>query len=171
MIHSIIALGSNLGDRVDHLQRAVAELSNLMWIRRASPIYETEPMYVTEQPPFANAAILVATDLGPLALLKILKDTEKKVGRQPTERYGPREIDLDLVYYGSAMYRMDDRLQVPHPRTPERWFVLQPMLDLNASLVLPGLGDVCTLVHATTDQSLNVRKLSNGLLPVSVHGR
>lgn len=163
-----IGLGSNVGDREGHLRRAVALLAREVALLKASAVYETAPMYVEDQPAFLNAALLADTAMGPLALLRLLKQVESDVGRAPRERYGPREIDLDLLAFGVAAYRFEDRgktvLEVPHPRAPERLFVLQPLSDLDPDLVLPGLGSVNALLLATKTAPESVRRLEHVVL-------
>jgi len=165
-----ISLGSNVGDRLKNLQNAVAALRRLLTGLQVSSIYETQPMYVESQPPFYNAAAIGETDLGPLALIKQLKQAEAQLGRQTGYRYGPREIDLDLIAFGAAKYTFEKDnevlLQVPHPRVAERRFVLQPLAELNPELVLAGMGCVKELLDSTADQASSVRKLSDALLPL-----
>lgn len=145
-----IGIGSNLGDRLANMQAALRSLQGHVQIERVSPVYETEPMYVHEQPLYLNAAATGITSLGPLALLSLLKDTEHAIGRTPTARMGPREIDLDLLVYGRAAYRFvtseGKRLVVPHPRTPERGFVLRPLCDIAPDLQLPAMGCAAELL-------------------------
>lgn len=165
-----IGLGSNLGNRLENLQTACRELSAQLHLTAASPVYETAPMYVESQPPFYNAAVLAHTEMGPLALLRTLKGIERHVGRTEAPRYGPREIDLDLLSYGTAKYSFRQNgeiiLTIPHPMTPERRFVLQPLYDLDAKMTLPGLGSVDCLLASTLSQASNVRKVSNAVLHV-----
>jgi 2-amino-4-hydroxy-6-hydroxymethyldihydropteridine diphosphokinase len=168
MVPVVVALGSNVGDSLSYLRRAAADLATLLSDLRASPIFQTAPMYVENQPPFLNAAIAGQTDLGPLALLAALKKIEGEVGRQVRERFGPREIDLDLVSYGSLAYR-GPRLQVPHPRTPERRFVLLPMFHLQPELRLATMGTVRELLAQTQSQAEDVVPIEDALLPVSSH--
>lgn len=122
-------------------------------------------MYVEDQPAFLNAVGLLETEEGPIALLKRLKATELEVGRLPRERYGPREIDLDLLAYGSLQLKSTlvgrSRLHVPHPRLAERRFVLQPLFDLDSQFVLPGLGEVGDLLSQTAHQADQVRQYSS----------
>ena len=103
-----IALGSNLGDRLARIQDAVWLLGEHLSSMAVSRLYETAPMYVEDQPPFYNGALAAATNLSPLSLLGLLKNVEDAVGRLPRERYGPREIDLDLLAYGCARYEFRD---------------------------------------------------------------
>ncbi len=162
MALALIALGSNVGDASAHLREAIDLLSREIDIVDVSEAYETEPMYVLDQPKFLNAALSGRTELGPMRLLGVLKRIEKEVGRMTRERYGPREVDLDLIAYGSLMYQFREHkdlvLEVPHPRTPERRFVLQPLRDIAPTFMLPGLGRVDSLLEATKDQEASVQR-------------
>lgn len=124
-----IALGSNLGDRRSNLRRAQEALAPLVTIRQRSGIHETPPQYVTDQPPFLNMVLSGETALAPHELLALLKDIERRLGRTPTRRFGPRTIDLDILYYGDQIVK-DDTLQIPHPRISERDFVLRPLMEI-----------------------------------------
>lgn len=141
-----IGLGSNLGDREGMLRRAVGRLGERLVHLRVSRMIDTEPLYVADQPRFLNAVAVGETSLGPRELLGFLKGLEAELGRSPRQRYGPREIDLDLVAYGSLSYRYREAgatvLQVPHPALGERGFVLGPLAELEPEWVLPGLGRV-----------------------------
>lgn len=147
MAQVAIGLGSNMGDRRAHIEAAIVRLRESITGLRVSKLIETAPMYVTDQPPYLNGAAIGFTDLGPLALLARLKAIEMEVGRTPSVRYGPREIDLDLLAYGHMAFRSAGRLEVPHPRTPERRFVLEPLAELDPELLLPGLGRVASLLE------------------------
>ena len=124
-----LALGSNLGDRLNNLSAAIACLRQSIEILTLSPIYETAPLYVVEQPAFLNMAILARTELAPHQLLARAKEVERGLGRQPTFRYGPRAIDIDILFVGAAVIATDD-LEIPHPRLPERRFALAPLADI-----------------------------------------
>ena len=156
MVPVVIALGSNVGESLRFLQEAVDRLSVVLANVRVSGVYETAPMYVTDQPPFLNAAIAAETDKGPLELLALLKRIEREIGRQARDRFGPREIDLDLIAYGVLRYRYGDRLELPHPRIPERRFVLQPVYDVAPGLKLSTMGSVESLLAQTEDQASDV---------------
>lgn len=134
-----IALGSNLGDRLSHLKAAVASLREIADIEAVSPVYETPAAYVTDQPAFLNATLTATTKLPPQALLYALKHIEQEVGRQPTFRYGPRVIDLDLLLYGDTVFSSID-LTIPHPRMTERAFVLRPLADIAGDWIHPPSG-------------------------------
>lgn len=151
------------------MRQAVAALASLVRITGEARVYETAPMYVTDQPAFLNSAIAAETDLGPIALLRTLKRIEHEVGRTPKVRNGPREIDLDLITYGALAYHFHGQgqsiLQIPHPRLGERRFVLQPLSDLGITS-LPTLGDLDFLLKTTEDQAGSVVTTEHGLLSV-----
>lgn len=159
-----IGLGSNVGDRLAHLQAAVDALQEApdVQILRVSSVYDTDPLYVLDQDPFFNAALLLNTTLGPLSILQQLKKIEASIGRKPSQRYGPREIDLDLLAYGSLQYTFADKLVVPHPLTVERQFVLIPLYEICPELNLPGLGPVSEFVRPSGSPA-EVRKTCHAL--------
>ena len=130
MITCYIGLGSNMGDRLGHLRHAVflLEATDGIELVTESSVYETEPVG-PEQPDFLNAVIEVRTTLSARELLKRLKEIEAEIGRTPSERWGPREIDLDLLTYGRERIE-DEDLTVPHPRMGERAFVLVPLAEI-----------------------------------------
>jgi len=165
----VIGLGSNLGQRLESMHRAVELLGERVELQSAAAIYETAPMYVTDQPAFLNSAVRARSELGPLALLRALKDVEARIGRRPAERFGPREIDLDLILFGELQYRFwsgsQALLQVPHPGLKERRFVLQPLADLGIER-LPGLGQLADLLAATEAQAAHVIRMENAELPI-----
>ena len=140
MAHTVyLALGTNLGDRLANLKQAVSALPPLVRLVAASPVYETPPWGYVEQPAFLNQVIRAETDLDPHALLAYLKQTEINVGRKTTFRYGPRVIDLDILFYDEILLNSPE-LTIPHPNIPERAFVLVPLADLNPDLRHPSLG-------------------------------
>jgi 2-amino-4-hydroxy-6-hydroxymethyldihydropteridine diphosphokinase len=132
-----IGLGTNLGDRELNLRRALERLEELGPVR-ASSIRETDPVGVTDQPKFLNAAAELATELPPRELLERLLEIERELGRdRATERrWGPRVIDLDLLLFGEEAID-EPGLTVPHPRLADRRFVLEPLCELNEDLALP----------------------------------
>lgn len=134
--HVYIALGSNQGDRLENLQAAVAALPPEVQIEKRSRIYETEPWGYTDQPDFLNQVVAGETALDPRRVLTHLKAIEDDLGRQETFRYGPRVIDLDLLFYDDLVSQAPD-LAVPHPRLHERAFVLVPLADIAPSLRHP----------------------------------
>lgn len=124
-----LGLGSNLGDRDAHLRAALAALPPAVQVTRVSSVYDTEPMHVTAQPRFHNIACEAATALSPRELLAYLKRIESELGRQPGERYGPRVIDLDILFYDQIVVS-DPDLVIPHARLAERQFVLAPLAEI-----------------------------------------
>jgi 2-amino-4-hydroxy-6-hydroxymethyldihydropteridine diphosphokinase len=132
-----VGLGSNLGDRELNLRRALERLEELGPVR-ASSFKETDPVGVTDQPKFVNAAAELATDLPPRELLERLLEIERELGRdRATERrWGPRVIDLDILLFGEEAID-EPGLTVPHPRLADRRFVLEPLCELNEDLTLP----------------------------------
>lgn len=134
-----LALGANLGDRLASLRAARDALAPLVQVTDVSGVYETAPAYATDQPVFLNAAVRGKTQLEPLALLYTLKDIEHEVGRRPTFRYGPRVIDIDIIFYGDKQVHLPE-LNIPHLLMAERVFVLKPLADIAADWVHPALG-------------------------------
>ena len=162
-----IALGSNVGDSIRFLMEAVEALGKAITVERVSGVYKTAPMYIENQPPFMNAALIGATELGPRALLGTLKRIESEIGRMERNRYGPREIDLDLIGYGSLSYSFEGGekpLTVPHPKTAERRFVLAPLSEIAPGYKLVGLGIVEELLIQTNGQAHDVERLNNAQL-------
>jgi 2-amino-4-hydroxy-6-hydroxymethyldihydropteridine diphosphokinase len=142
MTLAYVGLGANLGDREASIRRA----AELIGARRLSPIYETEPWGIVDQPDFMNAVAEVDTELGPRELLDRLIEVERELGRvRDGKRWGPRTIDLDLLVFG-AETSDTAALQLPHPRMHERLFVLVPLADLAPDLVVPGRGTVADLL-------------------------
>jgi len=133
-----LALGTNLGDRVNNLRRALAALPPAFHVQTVSPVYETEPMYVETQPKFLNLTCRATTDLLPLEALRALKLLETSLGRESSIRFGPRLIDLDILFYEDIVLELPD-LTLPHPRLPERAFVLAPLADIAPDIVHPQL--------------------------------
>ncbi|KAL4346266.1 hypothetical protein GQ457_17G015350 [Hibiscus cannabinus] len=131
----VIALGSNVGDRLHNFNEALLLMRKSgIHITRHGCLYETAPAYVTDQPRFLNSAVRAVTKLGPHELLDSLKTIERNMGRTGGIRYGPRPIDLDILFYGK--YRIgSDILTVPHERIWERPFVMAPLMDLLGSVI------------------------------------
>lgn len=133
-----IGLGSNLGDRLGFLNRAIKSLLPEVSPLRSSHVYQTPPWGFTDQPQFLNQVVEAQTDLEPEELLKKLKQIERKLGRIETIRYGPRCIDLDILFYGNAIIQSES-LIIPHPLLAERTFVLVPMNELSPNFIHPQL--------------------------------
>lgn len=136
-LHQVcIGLGANLGDRAASLRAACEALSHYIQIEAKSPIYETAPVYASDQPTFLNAALKGQTSLDPTKLLYTIKDLERELGRMPTFRFGPRLIDIDILFFDDLEVATSE-LTIPHPQLCERIFVLQPLADIAPDWVHP----------------------------------
>ena len=129
MTRFAIALGSNVGARLDHLRRAVAALERLGSVDAVSGVYETEPVGGPAQEPYLNAVAVLNTPSEPHDLLKALHRIEDDHGRVREVRWGPRTLDLDIVASDGGSVR-DPDLEIPHPRAAERRFVLDPLCEV-----------------------------------------
>jgi 2-amino-4-hydroxy-6-hydroxymethyldihydropteridine diphosphokinase len=148
----VLGLGSNLGDRDAYLRAALQALAPTYQVERISRVYETAPQLVAEQPPYHNLVCAGRTAHGPHALLRFLKTLEQRLGRQPSYRYGPREIDLDILLYGDQIIATPD-LIIPHPRMTERAFVLVPLAEILPDLRHPLLQQsISALAAGVCDQ-------------------
>ena len=129
-VHRVcLSLGSNVGDRAQHLRDAVKALESCGLVRAVSPVYETEPVGELNQPAFLNAAVEIETALEPLGLLNAVKAIENALGRLPRQHWGPREIDIDLVLWGNRVLS-SGALTLPHAAFRTRRFVLAPLADI-----------------------------------------
>jgi 2-amino-4-hydroxy-6-hydroxymethyldihydropteridine diphosphokinase len=151
-----LGFGTNLGHRTDNLQNAAAALPPAVRVLRASSIYETEPWGYHGQPAFLNQVIEAETNLQPLDLLAHLKQIEADLGRQPSFRYGPRLIDLDILFYGDQVIDLSG-LTIPHPHIAERAFVLAPLAELAPTLRHPLTGK--TILELASNISLSGIKI------------
>ena len=143
-----VALGSNLDDPARQIVRAFDALAHVPQTRLVlrSPCYRSRPLGPVEQPDFVNAVAGLLTQLDPAAMLRQLKSLESALGRRaPVVRWGPRLIDLDLLMHGTAILD-DPELTLPHPGLAERAFVLVPLAEVAAAVVVPGRGRVSTLL-------------------------
>lgn len=131
-----LALGSNVGDSRANIAHAIKLLATSLTQIKQAPIYTSKAVGYIDQPNFFNTALSGYTDLNPLALLKFISEVELQVGRVASFHWGPREIDIDIIFYGDLVLETK-KLTIPHPRFKERDFVLQPLNDLTPSLVDP----------------------------------
>ncbi len=147
-LHTIyLALGSNLGERHEHLREALKRLPPEVALRKVSSIYETAPVDYQDQPDFLNMACQGETQLSPRALLRYVKEIERAIGRQVTFRNGPRVIDIDILLYDQLCIQEND-LVIPHPRMAERAFVLTPLAEIAPDAIEP-------IHHQTIRELLN----------------
>ena len=155
-----IGLGSNLGAREEWLARALAHLlqDETMRLIQQSSLYETEPVGVKNQPGFLNQVVEIAAALTPQELLEKLLETERRLGRVRELRWGPRNIDLDLL----AFHRIDmqtETLTVPHPESVRRRFVLAPWCELAPDFLVPGFNaSVAALLARCEDHSRVIKR-------------
>ena len=149
MTRAYVGLGANLGPREVTLLRAADLLAAADGVEvvAVSQLRETEPVGLVEQPPFLNGAVALDTSLTARALLDLLLEIERSLGRVRGERWGPRTIDLDLLAYGDERVE-EEGLHAPHPRLHERRFALEPLAELDPELEIPGLGKVSELIAA-----------------------
>jgi 2-amino-4-hydroxy-6-hydroxymethyldihydropteridine diphosphokinase len=154
MIVAYISLGSNLGDRLGYINRALGKLKEREDIKiiKVSSFYETEPVGYKEQGKFINAVLALETNLQPYELLQVLQSIETDLDRVRTRRWGPRTIDLDILFYGDQILN-DPDLTIPHPRVTERAFVLFPLAEIAPSLLHPITGkSISSHLNALNDR-------------------
>ena len=152
---AVLAVGSNLGDRLGTLQECVAAIGRLPGtdVVAISPVYETDPVGGPAQPDYLNAVLVVQTGLGPRELQEAAHRIEADFGRVREERFGPRTLDIDIISYADEVSD-DPVLTLPHPRAHERAFVLAPWHDIDADAELPGRGPVARLLAAVDGQGI-----------------
>lgn len=136
---AFLSLGSNLGDRMEYLRKAIEDLHALdgLHVTRLSSVYETEPVGVEGQPPYLNLVAVVSTRLDPHALLAACQAVENAHGRVRTVRWGERTLDIDLLLYDDIELETAE-LTIPHPRMHERAFVLVPLLEVAPGIAISG---------------------------------
>lgn len=151
---TILGLGTNLGDRLQNIRAAMGSLAAIGTIRRTSLLYETPPAYITDQPPFLNCALQLDTALSPEELLAAAEKIMAEMGRVRDVRYGPRVIDIDILFYEDLCLEQSD-LVIPHRLLAERSFVLGPLQDMVPDWVHPTLGKtIQTLWNELDDHAI-----------------
>ncbi len=137
-----ISVGANLGDKMSNCRFGIAQLAALADVGRmaVSPFYRTAPVDYLDQDWFVNAALRLTTTLAPVELLDNIIAIQKQAGRKEDKiRFGPRVLDLDIIFYGDQVVR-EPRLEIPHPRMHKRRFVLQPICDIDPAFIHPVRG-------------------------------
>src|SRR5712671_3303692 len=124
-----LSLGSNVGDREDHLRGAITRLESIARVISVSSFYETEPIEVTNQPWFLNCAVKVETTKMPKQLMAAILEMEREMGRLRTIKKGPRTVDIDILLFGDAVVDSQE-VTIPHPAMHERRFVLEPLAEI-----------------------------------------
>ena len=159
-----ISVGSNLGGKLDNCLRGIAALTESAEssLLEASRFFRTSPVDYADQDWFVNAAVKIKTSLAPLVLLDKLVSIQQQMGRKADSvRFGPRVLDLDILLYDDWVIRTP-RLTIPHPRMHKRAFVLQPICDINPSIIHPVLGQtVADLLSHLDDEDQRVIPLEN----------
>jgi len=146
-VRAALGLGSNLGERQAHLDRAVASLRRAAPLLALSRFRDTEPVGGPPQPRYRNGVALIAWTDGPRALLDLARRLEAEAGRTRPVRWGPRTLDVDLLLLGDLVVR-DADLVIPHPRLVERAFVLEPLAEVAPDWIVPGAGKSVRELHA-----------------------
>lgn len=139
MSRAYLGLGTNMGDRLDYLMKACKMLEESEYITsiKKSNLYETKAWGYTDQADFLNMCVEIETSLPPYELLNLCQDIENKLDRVRVIRWGPRTIDVDVLFYDDVV-SLDEKLLIPHPRIKDRAFVLVPLMDLNEDLSIDG---------------------------------
>lgn len=144
-MRAVIALGANIGNPLENLEIALSLLQESTEVISVSSFYTTAPVGGPAQPDYLNAVCIIESELPALDLLSLLHGIEKSLGRERSEHWGPRTIDLDLIQFGGLLSKSTE-LELPHPRAHERRFVLEPWLEIDSDAVL--------LIHGRVDQLL-----------------
>jgi len=160
MNKAYLLIGGNVGDRAHHLRQAVTAINNSCGrVVHQSAIYETAAWGKTDQQDFLNQALLITTDLTALQLLEHVLQAESRLGRVREERYGPRIIDIDILFFNNDIIR-EKALSIPHPEVQNRRFALTPLADIAPDLVHPVLHKTVRQLLAECPDLLEVRKTS-----------
>lgn len=153
-----LGLGSNLGDRRAHLEEALREIARAAPLRRVSSFYRSDPVGFKDQPPFWNVVAEILWSSTPEALLRTIKRVERRLGRTPTFRNGPREIDVDILDFGGIVRTRPDPV-LPHPRMADRRFALTPLAELSRRWRHPLTGQTAKQMLAKLPRKPGTRKI------------
>ena len=160
-----IGFGSNIGDRLARIQNAIHTLSKTegITLQKISSVYKTDPIGYEAQAQFLNGVAAIQTNLPPLSLLHTLKDIETIIGRKHRVRWGPREIDLDILIYGDMCLQME-QLVIPHPEMHRRRFVLAPLAEIAPDFVHPILKETIQILLERLEDDKAVLKKEDFVL-------
>ena len=156
---SVIALGSNLGNSIYNLGCAIKELRKFGYISKIADVYISKPYGYKDQDNFYNTAVLLKTNKQPLELINIISQIEKKLKKNKRIINGPRNIDIDIIFYGKNKYFFSN-LIIPHPRAKDRDFVLLPILDINPFIQHPTEKKSIKILSAKLQKKYIIKKLS-----------
>ena len=162
---AFIGFGSNLNDRLEYIKNAAQEIvrNENCKIIKFSSIYETKPYGETDQPNFLNAVAEIETSLSVQELFRFIKNVEKKLGRKETYKWGPRLIDLDLLFYNDIVFS-DENLTVPHQGIPKRDFVLTPLIEIEPTLFHPVLKQKISDIYILESEKNIIRVIEQEIL-------
>lgn len=155
----ILGLGSNIGKRVLHIKKAIKEISLIKGVNviGISSFYETEPWGLKEQRNFINCVIVCLIKPGPVEFHKKIKKIEKSLGRKKTVRWGPREIDVDILFFGNHIIKKN-KLEIPHPMIKQRNFVLIPLNEMLPGFIHPVFKKKISVLPELSSDRSTVRK-------------
>jgi 2-amino-4-hydroxy-6-hydroxymethyldihydropteridine diphosphokinase len=157
MYRVFLGLGSNVGNRIGYLNRAIGEMNDFSPVKSSSSVYETEPVGMASEHQFLNMVVEVETSLRPTELFSRLKAIERKLGRKPGSHMLDREIDLDILLYDGFSYS-DEVVSVPHPQLEHRRFVLEPFKEIAPFVVHPTRNQtIASILRSCRDRSRVVR--------------
>jgi len=155
----ILSLGSNIGDRLEHIRNAEALIeSSVGHIIARSPIYETAPWGKLDQQAFVNSIISLSTASMPSEVMKKTQEIERVLGRKKIDHWGPRVIDIDIIFYADWLVRKHD-LVIPHPQMQYRNFVLRPIFDIDKNIMHPKLNKTMEELYLDSPDQSEVKKL------------
>jgi 2-amino-4-hydroxy-6-hydroxymethyldihydropteridine diphosphokinase len=166
-----LSMGSNLGDSIQNLQNGILLIEKCLGkVTNVSSIYRTAPMYLENQPAFLNCALELKTQSELQEALETCKQIEKEIGRQQTIKYGPRELDIDIICavdeHNEPIELNTNTLQIPHPKATERKFVLEPLAEINPNLILENDQTVMDFLIQEHIQNQQCEKLDDAVLSI-----